>query len=71
VSARLNVGGQDIESPAARLDAPGFAVVGLSPSGQFPASWLSFTDPADARELAAAIERAAQLLEGPQVTEAT
>jgi len=70
VSGRLNVGGQDITSPVARLDAPGFAVVALSPSGGLTPAWLSFTDPADARALARACETAAVLLESPQVVEA-
>lgn len=70
MSARLNVGGQDVVSPAAMLSSPGLSVVYLTERGAVSPSWLAFTTPAAARELAAACERAAVLLEGPQVTEA-
>jgi hypothetical protein len=70
VSARLNTGGQDVVSPAAVLSAPGLACVYLTERGASSPSWLAFTEPADAREIAAACEHAAVLLEGPQVTEA-
>lgn len=67
MSGRLSLGSQEITEPAARLDSPGLAVVDLTRPG---ASYLAFTEPADAREVAAACTRAAELLEGPQVAEA-
>lgn len=70
MSARLNAGGQDVADPAAVLTSPGLACVYLSERGSVSPSWLAFTDPAAAREVAAACTRAAELLEGPQVTEA-
>jgi hypothetical protein len=66
MSGRLNVGPQPVISPAARLDSPGLAVVYLTAAGSF----LTFTAPGAAREVAAACTRAAELLEGPQVVEA-
>ena len=51
---------------AARLDRPGLAVVYLTAAGSF----LAFTAPGAAREVAAACTRAAELLEGLQVVEA-
>lgn len=56
MSGRLNVGSQEITEPAARLDSPGLAVVDLTRPG---ASYLAFTAPGAAREVAAACTRAA------------
>lgn len=67
MSGRLNIGPQPIVSPAARLDSPGVAIVYLTATG----SYLAFTAPGAAREVAAACTRVAELLEGPQVVPAT
>jgi hypothetical protein len=67
VSARLHLGGAPVIEPAARLDSPGLAVVYLTATD----SYLAFTAPGAAREVAAACTRAAELLEGPQVVPAT
>jgi len=69
VTAYLNASPLPLRDPSAVLDSPGLAVVALTANGGCGA-WLSFTDPGSARELATACERAARLLEGPQVTEA-
>jgi len=66
MSGRLNIGSSEITNPAARLNSPGLVLVYLGMSG----SYLTFTSPASARELAETCEAAARLLEGPQVTEA-
>jgi len=49
------------------LNSPGLALVYLTEAGSF----LAFTAPGAAREVAAACERAATLLEGPQIVAAT
>jgi hypothetical protein len=67
VSGRLNISPALLDSPAAELDSPGLAVVYLTATG----SYLAFTTPGAARQLAAACTRAAELLEGPQVVPAT
>jgi hypothetical protein len=67
VSGRLNISPQPVISPAARLDSPGLAIVYLTATGSF----LAFTAPSAAREVAAACTRAAELLEGPQLVPAT
>jgi len=67
MSGRLNVGSQAVTEPSAVLNSPGLVIVYFGAAGS--GAWLSFTTPASARELAAAIERAAQLLEASQVTE--
>ncbi len=66
MTARLGIGSQPVTKPEASLHDPGHAVVFLTASG----SHLSFTTAASAREVAAACARAAELLEGRQVTEA-
>ena len=70
MSGRLNYGPQEIVDPAARLNSPGLAVVDLTARG-IVGSYMAFTEPADAREVAAACERAAELLEGRQIVPAT
>jgi hypothetical protein len=67
VSGRLNISPALLDSPAAELDSPGLAVVYLTATG----SYLAFTAPGTAHEVAAACTRAAELLEGPQVVPAT
>jgi len=67
VTGRLTIGAHPVISPAALLDSPGLAVVYLTATG----SYLAFTAPGAAREVAAACTRAAELLEGPQVIPAT
>jgi len=69
MTGRLNVGGQDIHRPAARLAAPDLAIVDLTKRG-VSGSWLAFSTPDAAREVAEACEAAAKLLERPQVMEA-
>lgn len=64
MTAHLNAAAQPVSSPSALLNSPGLALVYLTAGG----SYLSFTEAADAREVAAACERAAGLLSGPQVT---
>jgi hypothetical protein len=71
MSARLNVGSVPIAEPAARLDRPGLAIVYLTDHEISPASFLSFTTPQAARELAAACSNAAELLGGPQLVPVT
>jgi len=66
VSARLHLGGAPVIEPAAKLDRPGLAVVYLTEAGTYGA-FLAFTASDTARELAAAITRAAELLDGPQL----
>ena len=67
MNGRLNAGSQPVTNPAAMLNSPGLAVVYLTEAGSF----LAFTAPGAAREVAAACERAATLLEGPQIVAAT
>ena len=69
MTAYLNASPQPAHDPYAELNSPGLAVVYLTKPGS--GAYLSFTDPGDAREIAAACERAAVLLEGPQVAGAT
>ncbi len=66
MSARLHLGGAPLVEPAARLDRPGPAVVYLTEAGTYGA-FLAFTASDTARELAAAITRPAELLDGPQI----
>ncbi len=67
MTGHLNAAPQPVHDPSARLDSPGLAVVYLTAVG----SYLAFTEAADAREVAVACERAAGLLEGPQIAGAT
>jgi len=67
VTAYLNASPLPLRDPYAELNSPGLAVVYLTKPGT--GAYLSFTEPGDAREIAAACEHAARLLEGPQVTE--
>jgi hypothetical protein len=66
MTAHLNAAPQPVRDPSALLNSPGLAVVYLTDAG----SYLAFTQAADARGVAAACTRAAELLEGPQVAEA-
>ncbi len=66
MTAYLHAAAQPVHDPYAVLNSPGLAIVYLAGG-----TWLAFTDPGDARELAAACTRAADLLEGPQVVGAT
>ena len=67
MSGRLNISPAEVVSPSALLNSPGLALVYLTASG----SYLAFTTPGAAREVAAACTRAAVLLEGPQIVPAT
>jgi len=68
MTGRLNIGSQAVTEPSAVLNSPGLAIVYFGEAGRN--AWLSFTTPVSAREVAAACEAAAKLLEGGQVAEA-